>query len=217
MVSTAEALAKLISYAKIKHTRNCVISVLVIDIKGTFDNVYKGIHLKTMSGVDLPETFSYWMSYFLSRQRTSLVMMVRQHGRDVRTWVLPRVPQTHYFCFWFTHVLCKTISGRVVLIMLALLMTLLSINVVGTLIRTLQGCVMYYRSTINGPKNPTPSLPMVISCYSSMFTNPNVDSQENKKKQGPKRLTLPTTSLGKCQTQKRLKFLRVKLYCELKV
>ena len=49
-----------------------------------------------------------------------------------------------------------------------------------------------------------------------MFTNPNTDSREEMKKRYPRRLTLPTTSLGKRQTEKSFKFLEVTLDCGFK-
>ena len=48
--STADVLAKLISYTETAQNRDCVISVLAIDIKGAFDNVHRNVLLKTMSG-----------------------------------------------------------------------------------------------------------------------------------------------------------------------
>lgn len=50
-----------------------------------------------------------------------------------------------------------------------------------------------------------------------MFTNPNTDSREEMKKRYLRRLTLPTTSLGKRQAQKSFKFLEVTLDCRLKL
>lgn len=85
---------------------------------------------------------------------------------------------------------------------LVLLMTLLSIKMIDTLIRTLQRRTVI-RSIINMPQNATPSFTIVISCDSCMFTNPNVDVQV-KKKRDPIRLTQSTSGLGKRQTLKSL-------------
>lgn len=68
---------------------------------------------------------------------------------------------------------------------LVLLMTLLSIKMIDTLIRTLQRRTVI-RSIINMPQNATPSFTIVISCDSCMFTNPNVDVQVKKKKRSDK-------------------------------
>lgn len=48
--STADVLAKLISYTETAQNRDCVISVLGIGIKGAFDNMHRNVLLKTMSG-----------------------------------------------------------------------------------------------------------------------------------------------------------------------
>lgn len=53
--STAEVLAKLISYPETAQNRDCVISVLGIGIKGAFDNMHRNILLKTMSGHGSPK------------------------------------------------------------------------------------------------------------------------------------------------------------------
>lgn len=55
--STAHKLVKLISHSRINQIRDHVTPVLVIVIKGTFHNMYKGILLQTMSDMDLPEAF----------------------------------------------------------------------------------------------------------------------------------------------------------------
>jgi retron-type reverse transcriptase len=50
-----------------------VTSVLNIGIKGAFDNVHKGIFLKTMSDMNLPEASMRSVYHFISRRRTSLI------------------------------------------------------------------------------------------------------------------------------------------------
>ena len=70
--STADALAKLISYTEVSQSWNRVTFIPAIDIKGAFDNVHKGVLLKTMSDMDLPEASKLWVSHFLDGRRTSL-------------------------------------------------------------------------------------------------------------------------------------------------
>ena len=53
---------------------NRVTSILAIDIKGAFDNVHKGVLLKTMLDMDLPEASKLWVSHFLGGRRTSLII-----------------------------------------------------------------------------------------------------------------------------------------------
>jgi retron-type reverse transcriptase len=72
--STADALAKMISYAETNQRWNRVTSILAIDIKGAFDNVHRGALLKTMSDTDLPEASRCWVNYFLSRRKISLII-----------------------------------------------------------------------------------------------------------------------------------------------
>lgn len=48
--------------------------MLAIDIKSVFDNVHKGILLKSMSDMDLPEASRCRVYYFLSRRKTNLVI-----------------------------------------------------------------------------------------------------------------------------------------------
>ena len=55
--STADALAKLISYNEINQSRDCVISVLAIDIKGAFYNVHEGVLLKIILSMYLLDAF----------------------------------------------------------------------------------------------------------------------------------------------------------------
>lgn len=54
--------------------RGCATSELAIDIKRTFDNVHKGVLLKTMSDLDLPEASRCCMNYFMSRRGNSLII-----------------------------------------------------------------------------------------------------------------------------------------------
>jgi hypothetical protein len=51
-----------------------VTSILAIDIKGAFDNMHKGVPLKTMSDMNLPKASISWVYHFLSRRRTSLII-----------------------------------------------------------------------------------------------------------------------------------------------
>ena len=73
-LSTADAFAKLISYTEVSQSGNRVTSIPAIDIKGAFDNVHKGVLLKTMLDMDLPEASKLWVSHFLGRRRTSLII-----------------------------------------------------------------------------------------------------------------------------------------------
>ena len=72
--STADALTKLIRYTEVSQGWNRVTPILAIDIKGAFDNVHKGVLLKTMSDMDLPEASKLWVSHFLGGRRTSLII-----------------------------------------------------------------------------------------------------------------------------------------------
>ena len=54
--------------------RGCATSELAIDIKRTFDNVHKGVLLKTMLDLDLPEASRCCMNYFMSRRGNSLII-----------------------------------------------------------------------------------------------------------------------------------------------
>jgi hypothetical protein len=53
--SAVDAIAKLVNYAEKNQQWNRAESVFAIGIKGAFDNVYKGVLLKTMLDINLPE------------------------------------------------------------------------------------------------------------------------------------------------------------------
>ena len=72
--STVDALAKLISYTEISQSWDRITSVVTIDIKGAFDNVHKGVLLKTMSDMDLTEVSRCCVNYFLSRRKSTLII-----------------------------------------------------------------------------------------------------------------------------------------------
>ena len=72
--STTDALAKLIRYTEVSQGWNRVTPILAIDIKGAFDNVHKGVFLRTMLDMYLPEAFKLWVTHFLGGRRTSLII-----------------------------------------------------------------------------------------------------------------------------------------------
>jgi hypothetical protein len=136
--SMVNALAKMISCAEKNQRWNQVTSVLAIVIKCAFDNVHKGVLLNIMSEMDFPEVSRCWVIYFLSRRRTSLIIDGKGTEPRYVDSGIPQGPPISLLLFLiYTSSQYKRL-GKLVLMLLGSLMTLLSIKVVGTSIRTLQ-------------------------------------------------------------------------------
>ena len=214
--STADALAKLISYTEVNQSWNRVTSILAIDIKGAFDNVHKGVLLKTMSDMGLPEASKLWVSHFLGGRRTSLIIDGKvTEPRRVDSGIPQGSPISPLLFLIYTSSLYLKIKEA-------------GAHVVGFI-----DDITIYKGGRDVDKN-TATLSRVLQichewaqeCHTEFdygdklgflhIHKPKRGRPKKKKKRGPRRLTLPIAGLGKRQAQKSLKLLGVTLDCELK-
>ena len=214
--STTDALAKLISYTEMNQNWDRVTSILAIDIKGAFDNVHKGVLLKTMSDMGLPEASRSWVHYFMNKRKTRLIIDGKvTQPRRVDSGIPQGSPISPLLFLIYTGSLYRKIKET-------------GAHVVGfidditiykggrdidkntaTLSRVLQICHEWAQECHTefdyGDKLG------FLHIYKSKSGRP-----KKKKKRAPKRLTLPIAGLGKRQAQKSLKLLGVTIDCELK-
>ena len=178
--------------------------------------MHEGVLLKTMLDMDLPEASKLWVSHFLGRRRTSLIIdgKVTEPRRVDLGIPLDSPISPLLFLIYTSSLYCKIKEAGA--------------HVVGFI-----DDITIYKGGKDIDKNTATLIKMLQICHEwAQECHTEFDygdklgflhihkskrgRPKKKKKRGPRRLTLPIAGLGKRQAKKSLKLLGVTLDCELK-